>query len=83
MRAIQERHHLLQLVGWLNADLEPRLKAAWCAKAVRYNVLLKDFDAPPVHYKLIVEKFSNWREYALPRRNLENLDDEIVSLHQK
>ena len=62
MRAIQDRHHLLQSVGWLMADLEPRLTAAWRAKAVRYNLLLKDFDDPPVHYKLIVEKFSNWRD---------------------
>jgi hypothetical protein len=62
MRTIQERHHLLQLVGWLMVDLEPRLTAAWRAKAVRYNLLLKDFDDPPVYYKLIADKSSNWRD---------------------
>ncbi|MBR7777947.1 TniQ family protein [Undibacterium rugosum] len=62
MRTIQERHHLMQLVGWLMVDLEPRLTAAWRAKAVRYNLLLKDFDDPSVHYKLIAEKLSNWRD---------------------
>lgn len=62
MRAIRERHHLLQLTGWLMVDLETRLTVAWRAKAVRYNLLLKDFDDPPVYYKLIAEKFSNWRD---------------------
>jgi hypothetical protein len=59
MRKIQERHHLLQLTCWLLSDLELRLTAAWRAKAVRYNMLLKDFDDPPTYYSLIVEKFSN------------------------
>ncbi|MEM5769819.1 MAG: hypothetical protein AAGU32_16250, partial [Bacillota bacterium] len=63
MRSIQERHHLLQLTGWLMVDLEPRLTVAWRAKAVRYNLLLKDFEDPPVGYKLIVEKFSDWRNH--------------------
>lgn len=62
MRTIRERHHLLQLTSWFMADLDLRLTAAWRAKAVRYNLLLKDFDDPPVYYKLIAEKFSNWRD---------------------
>lgn len=62
MRTIQERHHLLQLTGWLLSDLEPRLTTAWRAKVVRYNLLLKDFDDPPEYYSLIAEKFSNWRD---------------------
>lgn len=61
MRAIQERHHLLQLTGWLLVDLEPRLTDAWRAKVVRYNLLLKDFIAPPAYFHLITEKFSNCR----------------------
>lgn len=61
MRSIQERHHLLQLTAWLLVNLEPRLTEAWQAKAVRYNLLLKDFDIPPTYYHLIAEKFSNWR----------------------
>lgn len=63
MRDIQVRHHLLQLTGWLLSDLEPRLTAAWHAKAVRYNWLLKDFDDPPAYYCLIAKKFSNWRAF--------------------
>jgi hypothetical protein len=57
MRKIQERHHLLQLTCWLLSDLELRLTAAWRAKAVRYNMLLKDFDDPPTYYSLIARNF--------------------------
>lgn len=61
MRMIRERHHLLQLTAWLLINLEVRLTAAWRARAVRYNVLLKDFDVPPYSYKNIVDTFVNWR----------------------
>lgn len=64
MRTIPERHHLLQLTAWLLDDLELRLTAAWRAKAVRYNVLLKDFDASPNWYIAIVNNFANWRDRA-------------------
>lgn len=62
MRSIGERHHLLQLSAWLLADLEPRLLAAWRMRAIRYNVLLKDFPQRPDWYEAIVTKFSNWRD---------------------
>ena len=61
MRVISERHHLMQLTSWLFLDLENRLTAAWRARAVRYNVLLKDFPEPPSQYHQIVERLSNWR----------------------
>ncbi len=61
MRAIHERHHLLQLTSWLMVDLESRLTCAWQARAVRYNVLLKDFDSPSDFYRQIVRKFEHWR----------------------
>ena len=61
MRVISERHHLMQLTSWLFLDLESRLTAAWRARAVRYNVLLKDFPEPPRQYHQIVERLSNWR----------------------
>lgn len=61
MRPIKERHHLAQLTGWLFVDLEDRLTRAWRSRAVRYNVLLKDFPEPPSQYLQIVERFSNWR----------------------
>lgn len=62
MRSIGERHHLLQLSAWLLGDLEPRLLAAWRARAIRYNVLLKDFSQRPDWYDAIVSKLSNWRD---------------------
>lgn len=62
MRSIEERHHLVQLTAWLLVELESRLTAAWRARAVRYNVLLKDFDLPPDFYLQLVSRFSNWRD---------------------
>lgn len=56
-----ERHQLLLCVLWLMAELEPRLESAWRAKAVRYNLMLKDFDESPRWYSMTVDRFSNWR----------------------
>lgn len=42
-------------------NLEPRLRAAWRAKTVRYNLMLKDFPDAPAWYLNIIEGFSNWR----------------------
>lgn len=60
-RTLLERHHMMQLVAWLMVDLEPRLRGAWRAKAVRYNRMTKDFDDAPQFYAEIVERFSDWR----------------------
>jgi hypothetical protein len=60
-RPLDERHHLMQIVAWLMVDLEPRLRDAWRAKAVRYNHLLKGFNDPPESYMRMAEKFSDWR----------------------
>ena len=60
-RPILERHHIVQLIALLMVDLEPRLRDAWRAKAVRYNHLLKDFDDAPDWYRDVVEGFSDWR----------------------
>lgn len=62
MRPIEQRHHLLQLCAWLLSDLQPRLTAAWRARAIRYNLLLKDFPDSPDWYRDIVSQFSNWRD---------------------
>ena len=56
-----ERHQLLLRALWLMADIQPRLEAAWVAKAVRYNQMLRDFDGSPGWYRPLVEKFSDWR----------------------
>ena len=55
------RHHLLLCALWLMADIQPRLEAAWLAKAIRYNLMLRDFEEPPGWYRALVEKFSDWR----------------------
>ena len=61
MRPLHERHHLLQLVAWFMADLEPRLRMAWNIRAVRYNHFGKGFDDAPDWYTKIIRKFSDWR----------------------
>jgi Zn ribbon nucleic-acid-binding protein len=61
MRPIEERYHLAQLTAWLLVDPKQRLTAAWRARAIRYNVLLKDFTDIPEWYHMIVETLANWR----------------------
>lgn len=56
-----ERHSLLLCGLWLMADLEDRLRAAWKAKAVRYNLMVKDFRDPPAWYKSITRHFLRGR----------------------
>jgi len=43
------------------SNLAQRLRDAWLAKAVRYNLMLKDFEGAPEWYRLLVMAFSNWR----------------------
>jgi len=57
-RRQEERHHLLLCALWLMVDLEERLRAAWKAKVVRYNLMVKDFHDPPAWYSSIVQEFS-------------------------
>ena len=64
-RNIDERHQVIQLVGWLMLDLEPRLRAAWRNKSIRYNSLLKDFRDSPAWFIEIAEGFSNWRNEVI------------------
>ncbi len=62
MRSIKERHHILQLAAWLLVDFEVRITAAWRARAVRYNILSKDFPERPIWYVRVVSRLANWRE---------------------
>lgn len=57
-----ERHQLLLCALWLMADLAYRLESAWLSKALRYNLMKKDFDDSPGWYRLLVERFSDWRK---------------------
>jgi hypothetical protein len=60
-RRREERHHLLLCALWLMVDLEERLRAAWKAKVVRYNLMVKDFRDPPVRYWSITQSFLRGR----------------------
>jgi hypothetical protein len=56
-RRLAERHQLLLCGLWLMVDLEDRLRAAWKANAVRYNLMVKDFRDSPRRYSLLVGHF--------------------------
>jgi hypothetical protein len=60
-RRREERHLWLLCALWLMVDLDIRLGDAWRAKAVRYNLMVKDFQCLPTWYTGIVMKFSKWR----------------------
>ncbi|NJD33673.1 MAG: TniQ family protein [Betaproteobacteria bacterium] len=61
-RPLAERHHLLSLGWWLMGKWPSRVRSAWKSKAIRYNLLLKDFANPPDWYAAAVQDFN--------RRNL-------------
>lgn len=46
-RRLFDRHQTLSFALWLLADPEERIRSAWQAKAVRFNLLLKDFNDAP------------------------------------
>jgi hypothetical protein len=50
------RHTLLQCGSWLLGDLGERLGSAVAARALRYNHLLRDFDAAPGWYRSLVSR---------------------------
>lgn len=52
--SVEWRNHIVQLATWLLGEPEVRIPAAWCAKAVRYNHLAKDFTSPPEWYFSII-----------------------------
>lgn len=64
-----ERHQLLLCALWLMADLVSRLESAWLSKALRYNLMVKDFDDSPGWYRLLVERFSDWRKGVVAFKN--------------
>ncbi|MDD5299325.1 MAG: TniQ family protein [Gallionella sp.] len=60
--SLKERHVVIQLGMWLLTDPEARIIDAWRNKAVRYNVLKKDFQLRPRWYREIMEKCTDWQE---------------------
>jgi hypothetical protein len=60
-RRLAERNPLLLCSLWIMIDLENRLRAAWEVKAVRYNLMVKDFHDPPVWYRFLTQNFLRGR----------------------
>lgn len=60
-RSHGERHRLMLCALWLMAELGGWLGQARRTKAVRYNLMIKDFRLLPGRYSKVVENFSNWR----------------------
>lgn len=46
-RRVFDRHQTVSFALWLLAAPEKRIKEAWLAKSIRFNLLLKDFSDPP------------------------------------
>lgn len=59
--SLEDRHVVIQLAMWLMVDPETRVVDAWHNKAVRYNMLNKDFKPRPRWYRDIVKGCANWR----------------------
>lgn len=49
-RSLTERHYVLGLAWWLMMSWPKRLIRAWKGNAIKYNVLLRDFESPPFMY---------------------------------
>lgn len=60
-RPLQERHHVIQLGMWLLTEPEQRIVEVWRVKAVRYNMLKKDFSRMPLWYRETVGDCADWR----------------------
>lgn len=61
-RDINERHHVLQLGMKVMIDPDLIILDAWRNKAIRYNLLKKDFDLMPIWYTKILERCKDWRQ---------------------
>ena len=61
-RCLAERHYVLGLAWWLMMVWPKRLIRAWKAKAVKYNVLLKDFDQAPEPFKKLLSSLNRRRK---------------------
>lgn len=62
--SVGERHHILCLAWWLLNQWPDRLRKAWQSGAVRFNVLLKDFDSAPAWY---LDEASSYNRRLRPR----------------
>ncbi len=60
-RRVAERHNLLLYALWLMAAPAERVREAWEAKSVRYNLMLKDIDESPMWFRQLAARCSCWR----------------------
>lgn len=60
-RRIAERYFVISLALWIMEAFEERLGEAWGKKAVRFNLLLKDFRDPPEWFDRMVRRFNRRR----------------------
>lgn len=58
--SLDERHVVMQLAMWMLAEPEARIVESWRNRAVRYNVLKKDFEQMPEWYREIVGLCADW-----------------------
>ncbi|MCU7872093.1 MAG: TniQ family protein [Candidatus Thiodiazotropha sp. (ex Lucinoma borealis)] len=61
-RRREERHVWMMCALWLVVDLKNRLYQAWLDKAVRYNLLVKDFEGAPIWFREEVKRMSDPRK---------------------
>lgn len=61
-RRITERHNLLLCALWLMVAPIERIQQAWEAKAVRYNLMLKDMDEVPTWFRQLAASCSRRRK---------------------
>jgi hypothetical protein len=70
-RRVFDRYQIIFFALWLLAAPEERISAAWQAKAVRYNFLLKDFSDAPKWFSNLAARLNRMRIPALYGRALE------------
>lgn len=58
-RRVMDRFYLISSALWLMDDLASRIRMAVDCKAVRYNLLLRDFHNAPHSYRKIIEKLDH------------------------
>lgn len=57
-RGVSDRYQTVLFAMWLLADPETRIRQAWLAKAVRFNLLLRDFEDAPKWFVDLVRQLN-------------------------
>jgi hypothetical protein len=64
-RRVFDRYQAVLFALWLLADSETRIRQAWQAKAVRFNLLLRDFKDGPKWFVDLAEQLNRMRFPAI------------------